>query len=70
MDRTRVSSNNIRSIGYDAKNQVLEVEFLNGGIYQYFQVPEQVRNRLMAASSKGRFFGANIRDKYRTRKIR
>tara|TARA_B100000965_G_scaffold215949_2_gene180601 strand:+ start:8188 stop:8400 length:213 start_codon:yes stop_codon:yes gene_type:complete len=70
MERTRVSSSNIRSIGYDAQNEVLEVEFVNGGIYQYFGVPKNIYERLMAASSKGRFLSTHIRDRYRTRKIR
>ncbi len=70
MERTRVSSSNIRSIGYDAQDEVLEVEFVNGGIYQYFGVPQQLYERFMAAPSKGRFFSSHIRDKFRTRKIR
>ena len=70
MERTRVSSSNIRSIGYDAQNEVLEVEFVNGGIYQYFGVPKNIYERLMAASSKARFLSTHIRDRYRTRKIR
>ena len=70
MERTRVSSSNIRLIGYDPENGILEVEFLNGGVYQYLSVPQTVYERLMVASSKGRFVSAHIRDGYRTRKIR
>ncbi len=39
MDRIQVRSSNIRSIGYDQNRQILEVEFLKGGVYQYFDVP-------------------------------
>ena len=53
MERTRVSSSNIRSIGYDVQDETLEVEFGNGGIYQYFGVSQQLYERFMAASSKG-----------------
>ena len=70
MERTRVSSSNIRSIGYGAQDEVLEVEFVSGGIYQYFGVPQQLYERFMAAPSKGQFFSAYIRDKFRTKKIR
>ena len=70
MERTRVSSSNIRSIGYDVQDETLEVEFGNGGIYQYFGVSQQLYERFMAASSKGKFFSAHIRDKFRTKKIR
>jgi len=70
MERSRVSSGNIRSIGYDDQDETLEVEFVNGGIYQYFCVPQQTYERFMAASSKGRFLGSSIRDKFKTKKIR
>jgi hypothetical protein len=43
---------------------VLEVEFLNGGIYQYKDVPKSVHGDLMAADSHGAYFNKNIKDKY------
>jgi KTSC domain len=70
MDRIRVSSTNIRSIGYDEGSQTLEVEFKSGGIYDYAGVPKNVHQRFMAAPSKGRFFDSSIKDKYRTVKMR
>jgi hypothetical protein len=39
MNREAVTSSNIASIGYDEDSQTLEIEFLNGGLYQYFDVP-------------------------------
>ena len=39
MKRQHVESSNIESIGYDERSQTLEIEFLNGGVYQYFDVP-------------------------------
>jgi hypothetical protein len=70
MNRTPVSSSNLRSIGYDSQSQVLEVEFTNGGLYQYVGVPEYVHQSLMNASSHGVYFSANIRNVYLFRKIR
>ena len=70
MERKRVSSSNIRSIGYNAQDEILEVEFVNGGIYQYFGVPQKLHERFMAASSKGKFFSSHIRDKFKTKKIK
>ena len=40
MERQYVSSSNIASIGYDPDNQVLEIEFLSGAVYQYYDVPQ------------------------------
>ncbi len=39
MNRVPVSSSNLAAVGYDPAGKVLEIEFLNGSIYQYFNVP-------------------------------
>ena len=70
MDRVRVTSSNIRAVGYDSTTQILEIEFIESGVYQYMNVPKKMHERFMAAASKGRFFSANIKDKFRTRKVR
>ncbi|MEH2143236.1 KTSC domain-containing protein [Nostoc sp.] len=49
MQRTSVSSSNIASIGYDAKQQILEVEFLKGSVYQYSAVSESLYTGFMSA---------------------
>jgi len=69
VERQPVSSSNIRSIGYDPAALVLEVEFLNASIYQYFEVPESVHRAFMSAHSHGSFLQAHIRGKYRYRRI-
>jgi len=69
MIRQTVSSSNIRSIGYDVKFQTLEIEFQDGGIYQYLNVPESIYNALMSASSHGSYFHRSIKDQYQSTKI-
>ena len=69
MDRESVSSSNIASIGYDETSQTLEIEFLNGGLYQYFDVPEHVYSELMAADSHGKYLAAHIKGVYRYSKV-
>ncbi len=64
MERSFVSSSNLRSIGYDETLQVLEVEFNNGSVYQYRHVPEVIYLALMSASSQGQFFNHNIRNTF------
>ena len=61
MERQNVESSNLASIGYDAKNEILEIEFNHGGIYQYFDVPVNVYDELMNASSHGQYFDRNIK---------
>lgn len=70
MNRAPVRSSNIRSIGYDPDDRILEVEFRSGGIYQYSVVPESVYQGFMRASSKGSYFQNRIRDRYPTRRVR
>jgi hypothetical protein len=55
MERTPVQSSSVSSVGYDRDSSTLEIEFLNGSIYQYFGVPESIFNGLMNAPSKGTF---------------
>lgn len=71
MERTSVSSSNLRSVGYDPDEETLEIEFHNGGVYQYFNVPHHRYDGLMSASSKGSYFDAYIKKAgYRYRKVR
>lgn len=69
MNRQPVTSSNIASIGYDADSQTLEIEFLNGGVYQYFDVPQHVHQELMNASSHGQYLAQNIKGVYRFSKV-
>lgn len=55
MERTPVQSSSVSSVGYDRESSTLEIEFLNGSVYQYFGVPESIFNGLMNAPSKGTF---------------
>ena len=64
MERTPVTSSTLKSVGYDPDTQTLEIEFNHGGIYRYFEVPAEVHEGLMKASSLGSYFQANIRDAY------
>ena len=64
MDRDTVAPSKVATIGYDRPTQTLEVEFVNGSVYQYYNVPEQMHERIMSAPSKGGFLYAHIRDSY------
>lgn len=70
MDRTPVSSSNLSSVGYDANDRILEIQFNSGRIYQYSNVPEDIYEGLMAAPSHGKYFHQHIRDVYPDRRIR
>jgi len=65
MDRTRVDSEVIRSVGYNRGTQTLEIEFVRSSVYHYFNVPSNVYESLMIAISKGRYFQTQIDGQYR-----
>ena len=56
MKRQAVDSSNLASVGYDEENEILEVEFNHGGVYQYYDVPKEEYEALMNANSLGSFF--------------
>jgi len=70
MDRKKISSDKIRGVGYDASNQLLELEFSDGRVVQYSRVPPEVHRRLMAAPTIVSYFRDNIEDEYTARRIR
>lgn len=70
MNRSSVSSSNIRSVGYDLDTRTLEVEFHSGGIYQYAGVPETIYQGFMQAASKGSYFHDHIKGRYPDRQMR
>lgn len=58
------TSNVIRSFDYDSTTQILRVEFNNGSIYKYHDVPEKVYQELKSSPSVGQYFNTHIREKY------
>ena len=64
MQRTRVESSMLASVGYNPTTAVLELEFRNGRIYRYAEVGEATWRGLMSAESKGRYFLDHIDDQY------
>ncbi len=70
IQRRPVQSTVIASVGYEAKGRILELEFQSGAIYRYIDVTEDIFRRLLAAESKGQFFGANIRNKFRSELVK
>ena len=68
MQRKRVNSSRLRSVGYDEANQVLEVEMSNGQVYQYSRVSPEVYRRFMAAPNPTSFFDDRIAEEYTARR--
>lgn len=69
VNKVSVQSSNLASVGYDDEHGVLEVEFHNGRVYEYYLVPEDVYRGLVNALSAGEYFASYVRDQYRFRRI-
>lgn len=54
----------ICSIGYDAVNSTLEIEFKSGQVWQYFDFQEPIWYEFEASDSKGKFFHREIKAQY------
>ncbi len=63
MKRMPLQSSNLVSVGYDPATSTIEVEFHNGGVYQYYDVPSLVYKGLISAVSKGSYFHHHIKMK-------
>lgn len=70
MIRQPVKSSNLKSVGYDLSNRILEIEFLSENrVYQYFNVPSYIHTSLIHAKSKGKYFNKFIRNEYNSTEI-
>ena len=64
MRRKPVSSSAMRSAGYDNTTRTLEIEFPDGDVYRYLDVPPETWRAFEDAPSKGLFFSGEIRDRF------
>jgi len=69
MKMTQVSSSNIESLGYNPDDRKLHVQFLNGNLYEYAEVPKELFELMMASTSKGSFFHKEIKGNYPAKQI-
>ena len=68
--RQSVQSTAIAKVGYSKRRHILEIEFVNGAVYRYFDIPLSVHRDLMSAESKARFYDSKIRKHYRSVLVR
>ncbi|EHK2402067.1 KTSC domain-containing protein [Clostridium perfringens] len=69
MNMIPVSSSNLVSVGYDSSTATLRIAF-HSGVYDYYNVPQNIFEGLLNASSKGKYHHAFIKNSYRYSKVR
>jgi KTSC domain-containing protein len=70
LERVAVQSSNVISVGYDADEGILEVEFSAGSLYEYYRVPREVFDALLASASPGNYLATKVKDVYQYRRIK
>lgn len=69
MEMQPVVSSNVQEVGYDESSQILHVRFLNGGLYEYRNVPLIEYESFVNAPSVGSYLHHNIKDVYPCERI-
>jgi hypothetical protein len=69
MQRVALNSTLLQSAGYQDQLTLLELEFHDGAVYQYFPVSPQTFQELLQAQSKGAYFNASIRHRFACSRI-
>lgn len=65
-----VNSTNIKSAKYNTESKNLLVEFNNGSLYQYNDVPWDKFTKFRMSDSQGKYFSTNISKSYSYKKIK
>ncbi len=60
MNLVSVKSSNLAAVGYGRESSTLRILFLEGAMYDYYNVPASLYDQLMEASSKGSFFQEHL----------
>lgn len=69
MERTPVDSSAVASVGYDQSRRTLELEYVDGDVYQYFDVPKALHRALLDAPSIGQPLNTEIKGTFRYEKV-
>lgn len=64
-----VTSSNLRAYRYDKAAMALDIQFKNGSVYRYANVPMNIATKLETADSVGQYFSGNIKNTYDAEKL-
>ena len=67
--RKPLKSSKLCAAGYDERLRVMEIEFVNGDIYEYKSVSPELYRQLMASPSPNSFFEDKIEEAFSGKRI-
>ncbi len=65
-----VHSSSVRAVGYDEEREVLYIQFIDGDLYEYYEVPAGEVIDLFQTESIGWFVNKRIKPQYKYRKLK
>jgi hypothetical protein len=60
----------IRQYSYDAPHQCLRIVYVSGNVYEYFDVPAEVYEKMKASTSKGEFLNRHIKGRFSFERVK
>lgn len=63
-----LNSSRIKSVEYNDSTEVLTIDFVKGGKYKYYSIPEEVYKGIINSKSPGNYFDTTIKPKYSFKK--
>lgn len=64
-----VNSSLAEAIGYDEEAEILQIEFSNGSVYQYYDVEPETWEDFQNSPSKGLFYNSEIKGYYESDRL-
>jgi KTSC domain len=62
--RVPLDSSSLASVGYEADASILEVEFTDGSLYQYVDVPAELFDEIVSSDSPGTTFNETVQGRF------
>lgn len=59
-----LKSTNLKAAGHDPATGTLKIQFHNGAVWEYLDVPAKVAGGLLEATSPGKYLNEHIRGQY------
>ena len=69
MEMKKINSGRLRTIGYDARARMLQVQLDNGSTLQYSGVGEDIWRRLSSSGAAWSFYRDNVEEEFTAKRV-
>lgn len=69
LEMTEVQSSTVSAVGYDEVSGEMRIQFSNGTVYAYENVPVKIYTDMLEAKSKGWYVSEYVKNKFPFRKV-